>query len=165
MCHTHDARGPLFITLTINRGGNAMNKLCKTIFVALTLIVFPLTLTPAEEKTQISAEAEDVITIEHGAIATTIETRIPQRTAQSFPATVGKLYCFTKVAGAKTETSITHTWYYQDKKMAEVVLPIRSLYWRTWSSKKIIPEWKGHWKVEITSKDGTLLKTITFTIE
>jgi hypothetical protein len=133
----------------------AMNKLYETIFIALTLTVFPLTLTQAEE----------VITIEDWAIATTIENRIPQRTAQSFPATVGKLHCFTKVVGAKTETSITHTWYYQDKKMAEVVLPVKSPYWRTWSSKKILPEWKGPWRVDATSEDGSLLKTISFTIE
>lgn len=142
-----------------------MIKLYEIIFIALTLIVFPLTLTQAENKTQISVEAEDVVIIEDWAIATSIENCIPQRTAQSFPATVGKLYCFTKVVGAKTETSITHIWYYQDKKMAEVFLPVRSLYWRTWSSKKIIPQWKGPWRVEVASKDGTLLKTITFTIE
>ena len=142
-----------------------MNKSLETIFIALTLMVFLLMPTQAEEKTQISAEAEDVITIEDGAIATTIENRIPQRTAQRFPATVGTLYCFTKVVGAQTETSITHIWYYQDEKMTEVVLPVRSRYWRTWSSKKIIPQWKGPWRVEVTSKDGTMLKTITFTIE
>jgi len=142
-----------------------MNKSYQAIFIALTLIVFPPMLTQAEIKTQISTEAKDVITIEDWAIATTMENRLPQRTAQSFPVTVGKLYCFTKVVGAKTETSITHTWYHQDKKMAEVVLPVRSLYWRTWSSKKIIPQWKGPWRVEITSKEGSLLKTITFAIE
>jgi len=143
----------------------SMNKLYETILIALTLIVFSLALTQAEDPTQISTEAEDVITIEDWAIATTIENRIPQRTAQSFPATIGNLICFTKVVGSKTETSITHTWYYQDKKMAEVVLPVRSPYWRTWSSKKIMPQWKGPWRVDVTSQEGVLLKTITFTIE
>ena len=131
-----------------------MNKLYKTILISLTLIVLPPALTQAEP-----------ITIEDGAIATTIKNLIPQKTAQRFSATVGILYCFTKVVGSKTETSITHTWYYQDKKMSEVVLPVKSLYWRTWSEKKIIPEHKGAWRVDVTSSDGTLLKTITFTIE
>jgi len=132
-----------------------MNKLYKTILISLTLMVLPPALT----------QAEDPITIEDGAIATAIKNRIPQKTAQSFPATVGMLYCFTKVVGSKTETSITHTWYYQDKKMSEVVLPVKSLYWRTWSEKKIIPEHKGAWRADVTFSDGTLLKTITFTIE
>ena len=131
-----------------------MNKLYKTILISLTLMVLPPALTQAEP-----------ITIEDGAITTAIKNLIPQKTAQSFPANVGMLYCFTKVVGSKTETSITHTWYYQDKKMSEVVLPVKSLYWRTWSEKKIIPEQKGAWRVDVTSSDGTLLKTITFTIE
>ena len=132
-----------------------MKKLYNPIIIALVLMVFPFAPT----------HAEDTITIEDWAIAHAIENRTPQGTAQSFPANVGRLYCFTKVVGAKTETSITHTWYYQDKKMSEVILPVNSLYWRTWSEKNIIPECKGTWRVEVTSKDGTLLKTITFTIE
>lgn len=132
-----------------------MKKLYKTTLISLTLMVLPPALT----------QAEDPITIEDGVITTAIKNRIPQKTAQSFPAAVGILYCFTKVVGSKTEASITHTWYYQDKKMSEVVLPVKSLYWRTWSEKKIIPEHKGAWRVDVTSGDGTLLKTITFTIE
>jgi hypothetical protein len=132
-----------------------MHKLYKTILISLTLMVLPPVLT----------QAEDTITIEDGAIATAIKNRIPQKTAQSFPATVGMLYCFTKVVGSTIETSITHTWYSQDKKMSEVVLPVKSLYWRNWSSREIMPEHKGAWRVDVTSSEGTLLKTITFTIE
>jgi len=143
-----------------------MDKYYKTVFVALTLMLFPLTLVLAQETAQPPAEViEEDIMIEEWAIATAIFERSPQGAAQSFPATAGTLYCFTKVVGAREETSITHTWYYQDREMTGVVLPVRSLYWRTWSSKKIIPEWKGPWRVEVTSEDGALLKTIDFTIE
>ena len=143
-----------------------MNKFRRTIFVSLSLMFFPLTLALAQDATQPSAEAmEAVIAIEEWAIAPAIENLSPQNTAQSFPATVGTLYCFTKVVGAREETSITHTWYYQDREMAEVILSVRSRYWRTWSSKKIIPGWRGSWRVEVTAEDGTLLKSIDFTVE
>ena len=143
-----------------------MNKFRRTIFVSLSLMFFPLTFVLAQDATQPPAEAmEAVIAIEEWAIAPTIENRSPQGTAQSFPATVGTLYCFSKVIGAKEETSITHTWYCQDREMAEVILPVRSPCWRTWSSKKIIPEWRGSWRVEVTAEDGTLLKSIDFTVE
>ena len=143
-----------------------MRKSYKIISVVLALMVFPLTFTLAQDTKQLSAEAmEDVMAVEDWAIATAIENRSPQKTAQGFPSTVEKLYCFTKVVGAHTETSIIHIWYYQDTKMAEVTLPVKSLYWRTWSSKKIMPDWQGPWRVEVTSEDGNLLKTIPFTIE
>lgn len=143
-----------------------MNEFRRTIFVSLSLMFFPLTLALAQDATQPPAEAmEAVIAIEDWAIAPTIENRSPQSTAQSFPATVGTLYCFTKVVDAREETSITHTWYYQDREMAEVILSVRSPCWRTWSSKKIIPEWRGSWRVEVTAEDGTLLKSIDFTVE
>ena len=143
-----------------------MNTFRRTVFVSLSLMFFPFTLSLAQDATQPPAEAMEAdITIEDLVIAPVVENRSPQRTAQSFPVTVGTLYCFTKVVGAKGETSITHTWYHQDREMAEVILPVRSPYWRTWSSKKIIPGWRGSWRVEVNAEDGTLLKSIDFAIE
>ena len=145
----------IFIVLPFIKEETPVNILYKSIAIALPLMVF----------SPILSQAEDTLTIEDWAIATAIENRIPQGTAQSFPPAVGTLYCFTKVVGSTTETSINHTWYYQDKKVSDVVLPVRSLYWRTWSSKKIMPAHKGNWRVDVTASDGTVLKTITFTIE
>jgi hypothetical protein len=120
----------------------------------------------AEESTHLPAEAiQPAIAIKEGVMATTIENRLPHGVGKQFPATVGMLYCFTTVGGAEVDTSISHTWYYQDKEMAKVVLPVRSILWRTWSSKTILPEWKGNWKVAVTAEDGILLETIPFTIE
>ena len=48
--------------------------------------------------------------------------------------------------------------------MARVVLPVRSADWRTWTSKRILPQWTGRWKVEILDSDENLLQTITFTV-
>ena len=143
-----------------------MKKLYRTVFAVFLLMVFPCIMLQAEESATLPVEAvEPAIAVKEGVIATTVENRLPQGVGTQFSATVGVLYCFTSVSGAGEETSIIHTWYYQDKKVAEVVLPVRSILWRTWSSKKIMPEWKGDWKVAVTSEDGTLLTTIPFTIE
>jgi hypothetical protein len=48
--------------------------------------------------------------------------------------------------------------------MAKIGLSISPPQWRTWSSKIILPDWKGDWKVEIVSGDH-ILKTLTFIIE
>ena len=143
-----------------------MKKYFNVVFILCLLMAFSLSLTRAEDTTHSSTEkAENVIAIEDWAIATAIENRSPQKTALSFPTDIGTLHCFTKVVGAATETSITHIWYHQDNKMTEVNLPVRSLSWRTWSSKKIIPAWKGPWRVDVIAENGELLKSITFAIE
>ena len=81
-----------------------------------------------------------------------------------FSSSLGKLYCFTRVVGATTPVTITHVWYYGDKERARVRLEVRSTDWRTYSSKIIQPHETGHWRVEILGPDGTVLKTIEFTV-
>lgn len=143
-----------------------MKKLYRTVFAMFLLIASPCVMIQAEESATLPVEGvQPVIAIRDGVIATTVENRLPQGVGNQFPATVGMLYCFTTVGGAEVDTSISHTWYYQDKEMAEVVLPVRSMLWRTWSSKTILPEWKGNWKIVVTAEDGTLLETIFFSVE
>jgi len=99
-----------------------------------------------------------------GVIAASVVDRTPQDVSDSFPATVSKLYAFTKIAGAKGDTTIKHLWFYGDRLMAEVKLPVRSSNWRTYSSKRILPSWTGEWRVDIVTEDGALLKSIGFHI-
>ena len=35
-----------------------------------------------------------------------------------FPVEAGKIYCFCRVLGAQSPTTITHVWYYKDLEMA-----------------------------------------------
>ncbi len=99
-----------------------------------------------------------------GVIATSVVDRVPQDVADSFPATVSKLYAFTKIAGAQGDTMVKHLWFYGDRLMAEVELPVRSSNWRTYSSKRILPSWTGDWRVDVVTEDGALLKSLEFTI-
>jgi len=46
----------------------------------------------------------------------------------------------------------------------EITLPVKSTHWRTYSTKTILPSANGNWKVDVTSEDGTILKTLDFTI-
>jgi hypothetical protein len=102
--------------------------------------------------------------IEEGVITTQIVERSPADAVQTYPATIGKLYCFIHVTGAEEDTSITQVWYLGDKEMARVSLPVRSSDWRTWSSKTILPQWSGDWRVEVLDAEGNLLQTIPFTL-
>jgi len=98
-------------------------------------------------------------------MCTEIQDREPVGAGQTFPAAVGKLYCHTLVEGCQDSTKVTHVWYYGEKKMAEVTLPVTSQRWRTWSSKQILESWTGDWHVDILAQDKTALTSTSFQIQ
>jgi hypothetical protein len=48
--------------------------------------------------------------------------------------------------------------------MARVSLRVAGPNWRTWSSKTILPEWTGEWRVDVVGPDGTVLRSVDFTV-
>lgn len=109
----------------------------KLVFLTLLVGVFNL---PSE------AEA---LEIADGTITTAIEKLKPVDRIDSHPAGFGKLYCYTRITGARADSQVTHVWYYQNNEMARVVLPVRSSDWRTYSSKRFLPQWQGEWEVVV----------------
>jgi hypothetical protein len=109
------------------------------------------------------ALASDVSVVE-GTMTTGVVDRVPADHIQTSPASVGNIYCFTRIAGAPADTAVTHVWYRDGKEMARITLPVRFADWRTWSSKKILPSWIGQWKVEILDAGGNILETLPFII-
>lgn len=99
------------------------------------------------------------------AVCTAVEDRSPVGAATEFENTVGALYCFTKITGASDSTSVVHVWYYGDKEIARVNMAVNSAEWRTWSSKRILAEWTGAWRIDVESSDGTVLKSAGFTVK
>ncbi len=113
----------------------------------------------------ITARAEAGLSVVEAAAAAGIEDHEPVGVAGTFSSDVGKVYCYTKIAGGGPGDHITHVWYYGDRKMAGVELSIGSPLFRTYSSKRILLSWTGPWRVEILGPDGSVLHTIEFTIE
>ncbi|MDY6971958.1 MAG: DUF2914 domain-containing protein [Thermodesulfobacteriota bacterium] len=133
-----------------------MENLFSRLFsIALAIICFTLpTGSPAQEAVQlevdISAICEDVINFE------------PTVPRVSFPVTIGRLCCFTRILGANEPTTITHLWYYGKVERARVELIIKGSPWRTYSSKIIQPHEVGSWRVEVLDQEGMVLKVIQF---
>lgn len=105
------------------------------------------------------------IRVADAVITTAIENQMPVDKVETYPAGFGKLYCFTRIVGAETNTQVTHVWYYQDDELARVELPIGSADWRTYSSKRFLPQWAGAWRVVILAEDGSELASIPFVLE
>jgi hypothetical protein len=98
-------------------------------------------------------------------IAKDIVEREPVGISNTFPANVGKLYCFSRLKVDVDATSIFHSWYFNDEKVTQVELNVKkSGGFRTYSSKTIMENQKGKWEVEVLDTEGNVLKSITFTI-
>jgi hypothetical protein len=102
--------------------------------------------------------------IQKAVICERVENRTPWGIRKAYPSTIGNLYCFTHLAEIPSGGTVYHVWYYGMKEVAKVGLSISPPQWRTWSSKAILPNWKGDWKVEIVSGDH-ILTTLAFAIE
>ena len=106
----------------------------------------------------------DELYIDSMVIAEGIEDYIPIEAGFTFAPDVEELCCFNKICGATSETTITHIWYWKDEEIIRINLPVGIGSWRTYSSIKILPTWKGHWWVNVVHGEA-VLGGIDFTIE
>ncbi|MFQ5330047.1 MAG: DUF2914 domain-containing protein [Thermodesulfobacteriota bacterium] len=102
--------------------------------------------------------------VEVAVVGTGVDNLVPIGVADSFPPSVDRIYCYSKIINGEA-TTITHRWYYEERVVAEVPLTIGSPNYRTYSYKTILPHHNGIWRVEIVSEAGDLMDALEFTIE
>lgn len=76
---------------------------------------------------------EQSLSVEKMIFATGVENREPVGDAKEFDASVGRVYCWTKVKAAAVPTEIRHIGSHNGEKVSEVALQIRFPSTRTWS--------------------------------
>jgi len=103
--------------------------------------------------------------VSEASLTTGIQERMPVDQVEVLPAGVTTLYCFSRIVGAAEETMIQHVWFRGDTELARVELPVRSINWRTWSSKRIPADWTGNWRGGIQDQFGEGLTTLPFTVQ
>lgn len=82
-----------------------------------------------------------------------------------YPDTVGTVIFWTRLAGGAPGRWVEHVWFHGENEIARVRQKVEGPTWRTWTRKRILPEWTGDWRVEVRAEDGTLLAERFFTIE
>ena len=92
-----------------------------------------------------------------------VQDREPVEPGDSFPADVGKVWCWSKIKDGKN-TTIKHIYYHAGEEKAVIELSIGSPLWRTRSSKQILSSWTGQWRVDIVGEDDVVLKSLDFTL-
>jgi len=110
------------------------------------------------------AEGAGKLSVAEMVFCTGVQDRQPVGADTTFASTVGNVYCFVRITGGTDTSSVDHVWHFNGTQMTAITMPVRSSSWRTWSSKKIAPEWQGRWRVDIVSSTGEVLKSAEFVI-
>ncbi|MGD9141496.1 MAG: DUF2914 domain-containing protein [bacterium] len=111
------------------------------------------------------AGSEEGVKVAEIELCAAVRDRTPVGAAESFPSDIAQVYCFTRIVGAQDTTSVQHVWYYGEREMGRVDLSVRSASWRTWSTKRMAPDWKGTWRVEVVHGDTTVIASKEFILE
>ena len=108
------------------------------------------------------AQQAGALSVESASICTGVANREAVDAGTSFAVSVGRLYCFSKLADIQESTEIVHVWYYGETERARISLGVNPPAWRTYSSKIIQAHEIGAWRVEILDASGNLLETLKF---
>jgi hypothetical protein len=112
----------------------------------------------------IQAQQAGNLNVASAVICKKVADRRPVESGTSFSASVGKLYCYSKITDIQNSTQIVHVWYFGDTERARITLKVNPPSWRTYSSKMIQGHEIGKWKVKILDASGNSLKDVEFEI-
>jgi len=104
------------------------------------------------------------LTVPDAVICTDVQNREPIGAGSSFPATVDRLFAFTRIAGATDPTHVSHVWFHEDREVHRMQLSVGGPSWRTWSYKTIPPGWTGSWRVDVEDAGGVIIYSLPFTV-
>jgi hypothetical protein len=99
------------------------------------------------------------------AVCTDVEHKNPLGKSHSVQWSTDRVYVWNLIECETSVSSIRHIYYFKGKKVSDIPLDIKSHRWRTWSYKALSDKrFIGHWRVDITSADGKLLKSVRFEV-
>lgn len=134
-----------------------MRKHWPAVFAALLLVAPRANAQDAQQAGASKAAAAEL------AVGTAVAERQLTGMAESFPASVGTLYCYMKISNA-AGAQVEHVWYKGDTEMSRVKLNVTGSPWRTWSTKKLGADAAGDWRCDVLV-DGKAVQSAKFKIE
>ena len=85
-----------------------------------------------------------------------IAEREPTENLQKLSNENGEVKFFTELRDMSGQTAI-HRWEYDGEVVAEVEFNVKGPRWRVWSSKSLVPQWTGNWKVSVVNGAGDVI--------
>ena len=119
-----------------------------------------------QEKAEPKSTRESVgFNVDRVVVGTGVENNEPVGVAETFPASIEKVYCFLEAAEIAKDAKVSFVWYHGQDEMLKTTLPLKmGKRWRTFADKNL-RGLKGDWKVEIKSAGGNLLKELKLKVE
>jgi len=109
-----------------------------------------------------SAAAEGPVA--RAVFTTAVADREPSDELSVVPSSTGRVYFFTELLGIEGQR-VTHRWEQAGEVRAEVPFDVGGSRWRVWSSKEMLPEWTGEWRVTVVDESGAELVTRSFSYQ
>ena len=122
----------------------------------LTRIALAFALVVMAPLTVFSAEAE----VSRAQFTSSMLDREPTDELSAIALNTEKMFFFTELRNMDG-TTVTHRWSLNGAVMAEVSFNVRASRWRVYSSKTLLPEWRGDWVVDVLDDTGTVIETKT----
>jgi hypothetical protein len=94
-------------------------------------------------------------------VTTGVADREPVNDLQRVLAGNEKVIFFTELRNMEGQT-VKHRWSHGGESLAEVEFNVGGPRWRVWSSKMLMPEWAGEWRVEVLDGAGVVVSERQF---
>jgi hypothetical protein len=138
-----------------------------TIFLLISLFI-SLFITshtyPQNQQDSSLSSPPEKTTLVEAVMCESIKDFTPQDQAILFSIGIGRISCFTSFDPVLEETHIYHNWFRRDKLSTRLKLSLHPPRWLTFSSIQLREADQGPWRVEITDKDGRILRILRFSI-
>lgn len=95
---------------------------------------------------------------------TAVADREPSDELSVVPNSTSRVYFFTELRNLAGQR-VTHRWEQGGEVRAEVPFEVSGPRWRVWSSKQILPEWTGEWRVRVLDENGAELTSKSFSYQ
>lgn len=112
----------------------------------------------------VSVAGQTTMSVSRTAACAGVGNREPIGVAEVFVSSTDRIFFYSEIMGADNPQDLRHLWRYEGKPIAEVVLQVGGQRYRTWSSKKIIPQWTGNWQVDVVDVSGAILASGSFVV-
>jgi hypothetical protein len=137
-----------------------MRKYWPAVLVAAAAMAMPARAT-AQDAAQ--AGAPKMAASADVAVGTSVADRALVGSAESFPASAGKLACFARIQNAEG-SEVEFVWYKGDTEQARVKQMVKTNPYRTWTTKTLPEDGKGDWRCDVV-QDGKVIQTAKFKVE